>query len=70
MTLELVDKEKMVIHFLLFCIKKIIFETIIWIVITQNLVLDRFSMEVLLIAPVIARTALYGIFYNPDDRNY
>lgn len=59
MTLELVDKEKMVIHFLLFYIKKIIFETIIWIVITQNLVLDRFSLEVLLIAPVIVRTASY-----------
>lgn len=59
MTLELVDKEKMVIHFLLFYIKKIIFETIIWIVITQNLVLDRFSSEVLLIAPVIVRTASY-----------
>ena len=59
MTLELVDKEKMVIHFLLFYIKKIIFETIIWIVITQNLVLDRFSSEVLLIAPVIVRTTLY-----------
>ena len=59
MTLELVDKEKMVIHFLLFYIKKIIFETIIWIAITQNLVLDRFSLEVLLIAPVIVRTTLY-----------
>lgn len=59
MTLELVDKEKMVIHFLLFYIKKIIFETIIWIVITQNLVLDRFSLKVLVIAPVIVRTALY-----------
>ena len=59
MTLELVDKEKMVIHFLLFYIKKIIFETIIWIAITQNLVLDRFSLEVLLIAPVIVRTASY-----------
>ena len=59
MTLELVDKEKMVIHFLLFYIKKIIFETIIWIVITQNLVLDRFSLEVLLIAPFIVRTASY-----------
>ena len=59
MTLELVDKEKMVIHFLLFYIKKIIFETIIWIVITQNLVLDRSSLKVLVIAPVIVRTALY-----------
>ena len=70
MTLELVDKEKMVIHFLLFCIKKIIFETIIWIVITQNLVLDRFSLEVFLIAPVTARTVLYWIYYNPGDGNY
>ena len=41
MTLELDDRDKMVICFLLFCKREIIFETIFWIAGTQNKVPDR-----------------------------
>ena len=41
MTLELDDRDKMVICFLLFCKREIIFETIFWIAGTQNEVPDR-----------------------------
>ena len=41
MTLELDDRDKMVIFFLLFCKREIIFETIFWIAGTQNEVPGR-----------------------------
>ena len=59
MAWQLGDRDKVVICFLLFCKREIIFETIFWIAGTQNQVPDRFfSFEVPLIAPVIVRTAL------------
>ena len=41
MALELVDRDKVVIRFLIFCKKEIIFETIFWIAGTQNQVPNR-----------------------------
>ena len=59
MAWQLDDRDKVVIRFLLFWKKEIIFEIIFWIAATQNQVPDRFfSFEVPLIAPVIVRTAL------------
>ena len=60
MTLELDEKDELMIRFLLFCKREIIFETISWIVLTRNQVLHySFSLEALLVALVIARKAFY-----------
>ena len=40
MALELDDRDMMVIRFLLFCKREIIFENIFWIFLTRNQVLD------------------------------
>ena len=41
MALELDDRDKLVIHFLLFCKREIIFQTIFWMAATRNQVPDR-----------------------------
>ena len=41
MALELGDRDKVLIRFLVFCKREIIFETIFWIAEIQNQVLDR-----------------------------
>ena len=40
MALELDDRDKLVIHFLLFCEREIIFQTIFWMAATRNQVPD------------------------------
>ena len=40
MSFELNDRDMMMIHFLLFCKRETIFETIFWIAVTLNHVLD------------------------------
>lgn len=65
MALELDVKEKMVIHFLLFSEKEIIFETIFRTVVAWSQDLENvFFLEVPLIAGVIAKAALYRIDSN------
>ena len=59
MVLELVDRDMMVIHFSWFCKRKVVFDAIFWTAAIRNHVLDSFSLEIPLIAPVIARAALY-----------
>ena len=55
MALKLDGGDRMVIRFILFCKREIIFETIFWLAGTRN----KTSLEVPIIAPVIARATSY-----------